>query len=59
VNSGTLEIYDLNGRKLIEEQIPKGSETIEIDVSSLESGVYFCRLISENKSSTQKLIIQK
>ena len=56
---GTLEIYDLNGRKLLEKQIPEGSETVEVDVSSLESGVYFCRLISENKSATQKLIIQK
>jgi photosystem II stability/assembly factor-like uncharacterized protein len=59
VNGGTLEIYDLNGRKLLEKQIPKGSETVEVDVSSLENGIYFCRLISENKSSTQKLIIQK
>jgi hypothetical protein len=59
VNGGTLEIYDLNGRKLLEKQIPKGSETVEVDVSSLESGVYFCRLISKNKSATQKLIIQK
>ncbi|PKN97204.1 MAG: hypothetical protein CVU43_17570 [Chloroflexi bacterium HGW-Chloroflexi-5] len=59
VNGGILEIYDLNGRKLLEKHIPKGSETIKVDVSSLQSGVNFCRLISENKSSTQKIIIQK
>jgi photosystem II stability/assembly factor-like uncharacterized protein len=57
VNGGTIEIYDLNGRKLLERQIPKGSESIEIDVSSLESGVYFCRLNNENISVTKKLII--
>ena len=59
VNGGTLEIYDLNGRKLIEKHIQAGAEEFEVDVSSLESGVYFCRLISKNKSATQKLIIQK
>jgi len=54
-----IKIYDLNGRKMIEKLFPVGSETIEIDVSGLKSGVYFCRLISENKSVTKKLIIQK
>ncbi len=57
--SAVLIIYDLNGKNLIEKQIPAGNETIEIDVSSLQSGMYFCRLISENKISSQKLIIQK
>jgi photosystem II stability/assembly factor-like uncharacterized protein len=57
--SSNIEIYDLNGRKLIEKQIKSGSESIEIDVSILKNGVYFCRLIFENKSATQKLIIQK
>jgi photosystem II stability/assembly factor-like uncharacterized protein len=59
VEEATVEIYDMNGRKLLEKQIPKGSETVEVDVSNLQSGIYFCRLISENKSTTQKLIIQK
>ena len=56
---GKVEIYDLNGRKLLQKQINTRTEEIEIDISSLKSGVYFCRLISENKSATQKLIIQK
>ncbi|PLW98271.1 MAG: hypothetical protein C0591_04875 [Marinilabiliales bacterium] len=59
VNGGLLEIYDMNGRKLIEKHIQAGAEEFEVDLSSLESGVYFCRLISKNKSATQKLIIQK
>jgi len=57
--SATLEIYDLNGTKLLEKQIPKGSGEVTVDVSGLESGVYFCRFIIENKSVTKKLIIQK
>lgn len=56
--SGVVVIYDLNGRKLLQKHIPAGSEINVIDVSSLKSGVYFCRLISHNVSTTQKLIIQ-
>lgn len=58
VGRATVEIYDLNGKKLIEKQIPKGTEIIEIDVSSLENGVYFCRIWSKEYSVTKKLIIQ-
>ncbi|RLD45256.1 MAG: hypothetical protein DRI89_01530 [Bacteroidetes bacterium] len=59
VSQATLEIFDLNGRKLLEKSIPKGSEEVTVDVSGLMSGVYLCRLIIENKSVTKKLIIQK
>jgi hypothetical protein len=58
VNGGILEIYDLNGRKLLEKQIPVGAEEIEVDVSSLESGVYMCLTRTENGSVTKKIIIQ-
>jgi len=56
--SAVIEIYDLNGRKLLEKHFPKEAETAEINVSSLKSGVYFCRIIAENKSVTKKIIIQ-
>ncbi len=59
IDETTIELFDLNGRKLLEKQIPAGIETVEIDVSALRSGVYLCRLIMENKSVTKKLIIQK
>jgi photosystem II stability/assembly factor-like uncharacterized protein len=55
----TIEITDMQGRKLREKQIPAGTEEIEIDVSSLKNGVYFCKLITEKGNATKKLIIQK
>ena len=58
-HSTSLEIYDLNGRKLLEKKIPTEANEIEIDVSHLKNGVYFCRLFSEKYNVTQKLIIQK
>jgi hypothetical protein len=59
VEDAKIEVYDLNGRKLLEKQIKLGNETIEVDVSSLEGGIYFCKLITEKGNATKKLIIQK
>lgn len=57
--SALVQIYDVNGRKLVELNIPKGTTPKEIDVSSLESGVYFIQLQTENRTETKKLMIQK
>lgn len=59
VETGKVEIFDLNGRKLLEKQIPKGSECIEVDVRNLEGGIYFCKILTEKSNATKKLIIQK
>ncbi|NQV01014.1 MAG: T9SS type A sorting domain-containing protein [Bacteroidia bacterium] len=54
-----VEIYDFNGKKLIEKQIPVETENFELNVSHLKSGVYFCKISTTKYSSTQKIIIQK
>ncbi|MCF6171647.1 MAG: T9SS type A sorting domain-containing protein [Bacteroidales bacterium] len=59
LQSATIEIFNLNGKKVIEKQIPAGSEKVEVDVSSLQIGVYFFRVSTEEHSVTKKLIIQK
>ncbi len=58
LQSAVAEIYDLNGRKLIERQIPVGGDSFEIDVSSWQSGVYFCRLTINDQIITKKIIKQ-
>jgi len=59
VGAATIELYDLNGRKLLEKHIPSGTETVEIDVNNLANGVYFCTLKTNKGNATKKLIIQK
>jgi hypothetical protein len=59
VDAVTVELFDLNGRKLLEKYFPAGNETMEIDVSGLVNGVYYCRLIVEENNTIKKLIIQK
>jgi hypothetical protein len=50
-------IYDLSGRKVLENTIT-GSKNI-ISASELSAGTYFIQLVSNNKTTTQKLIITK
>ncbi len=56
--SSIVELFDLNGKKLLEKSIPKGSEEVTVDVSRLQNGVYLCRIQMENGSVTKKLIIK-
>jgi hypothetical protein len=59
VGGAALQLFGVDGRKLLEKSIPKGSEEISVDVRSLQSGLYFVRVTVDNKSVTKKLIIQK
>jgi len=58
VSGASLELFGVDGRKLLEKQIPKGSEEISVDVRSLHSGLYFVRLTVDNKTVTKKLLIE-
>ncbi len=64
--SAMVELYDLSGKKLLEKQIPArpaggpgGAETVEIDLSGMQSGVYLCKISTQEHTVTKKLIIQK
>jgi len=48
----TIEIFDINGKKVISINNPDS----KIDVLNLESGVYFLKFYSDNKSVTKKII---
>jgi len=54
----TIKLHDLHGKTLLVKQIATGHEKVEIDVSNLSSGVYFCTLSTDKKNSTKKLIIE-
>lgn len=56
VDAGKVELFDLNGKKLYEEEIEKGEESIEIKVSKLQAGMYFCKITIGKRSSTKKII---
>lgn len=58
VENATIELFDLNGRILMEKHFPAGSETAEIDGSGLQNGIYLVRIQFANQMMTKKLIIQ-
>lgn len=51
----SVNLFDVNG-KLLSEYQNISSHNFSIDASSLKSGIYFANIISENNSSTIKLI---
>jgi|GEM_PF-3118437 len=53
---GTLFMFDFNGRKMFEKYIPAETERMEIDVSSLRSGMYLFRIVFHNSIVVKKIV---
>jgi hypothetical protein len=59
---GSLDIFDLNGRKLeslANGSLPAGIHQYKWDATKYPSGIYFCVLRTQNHTSTAKLVLQK
>ena len=56
----SLEIFNLNGERVYSSLIPKPTETIEIDLSDWEAGLYYARLTFGNDIvANEKFIISR
>ena len=58
----TLKVYDINGsevKTLVSKEQSGGYYSVTFDASSLSSGLYFYTIISENFTSTKKMILLK
>lgn len=57
-NVDSFEIFDVRGAKVLERKVK--SETTTLNVSALNSGIYFVKLIdSSGKNSTVKKIVKE
>jgi hypothetical protein len=45
-----LEVYDLQGRKVLEKEIPKQQQQLELDISSWQRGLYYFRLVFDKQT---------
>jgi len=54
--SSAFILYDITGRKVLEQNLSKNSNKFTLDISSLQNGVYFYKTSSDN-SIKGKLII--
>jgi len=56
--NGTIAILSLYGKEILIKEIVKGNENIELDLKNLNTGMYFCKISTDKKSSTKKMIIE-
>ena len=57
--STLFEIYDLEGKKNFEKEIPQSQQQLEMDISSWNRGMYYFRLIYNKQTvASEKVIIQ-
>lgn len=56
VSQITISIYDIQGKVLISEKTLPQNGMVSMNVSSLESGVYFLKITSEGNTAVKKLI---
>lgn len=55
----TIEIFDTNGRKLLEKTVLAGKLDNGVDIRNLKTGLYLVRIRIQNQLITNKIIIRK
>jgi hypothetical protein len=61
-NFVTLKVYDIFGRELqtlVHERKNAGTHTVTFNAAGLPSGVYFCRMLTDDFSQTRRLLLLK
>ena len=53
----TVEIFNLLGRRMLQQRI-KGGETLRLDLSGFQKGIYFTRIRNENTSFVRKIVVE-
>jgi hypothetical protein len=53
----SIEISDLSGKVLIREMVDEGDNSVQLDVSVLNKGIYMFRAFDKDQSQTGKIII--
>ncbi|HMR46882.1 MAG TPA: T9SS type A sorting domain-containing protein, partial [Bacteroidia bacterium] len=57
--SGTLQIFDINGKQVYKQNLPPWSTMQYISLPKLANGVYLVKLISGDSSVNKKLVVFK
>lgn len=53
---GVLEIFDVTGRSVYEDKVAQWSQYKKVDISKLQSGIYYCRIGWDGSSSNIKIV---
>ena len=55
---GYVRVFDISGKEVVANQLVEFNNT-QVDVASLQAGVYFVAITTDGQTSTQKLVIAK
>lgn len=53
-----LSIITIDGRIFFQQNIPRGSSKVKLDVTDLTSGIYFAKVVMAEKAISRKIIVQ-
>ena len=56
-SSGKMEIYNLLGEKVYEQELKKNSREVQVNLS-LAKGIYLCRVVSGNETRSVKFVVE-
>jgi hypothetical protein len=56
VKTGVLEVFDISGKSVLQMEIRENNTSI--DVSGLDNGIYFVKVLSDNQMFTGKFVKQ-
>jgi hypothetical protein len=60
VQAGVFEMYDVYGKLCVKNNLDPGKQSMEINTSSLNNGIYYCRLKTGNDiTEIKKIVIAK
>jgi len=54
-----IELYDMLGRRVINEKLNSSVEEQKVNVSSLNEGVYILKVSSQNVSATKRIVVKR
>lgn len=58
-NSGTLILYDMQGRAVLRQRVKKGTRNLVVDAKALSTGIYNLRLqLDDGSSGWQRVVVQ-
>jgi bacillopeptidase F len=53
-----VDIIDLQGRIIKQDEINKNQDQIQLSLASLQTGIYFVRLVSKNGNAIKRIVVQ-
>jgi hypothetical protein len=55
--STMLEVYDLSGKKIFEKEVVRAQNTLELNVSKWQSGMYYFRLVFNDRKVGEAMVV--